>query len=78
MKAIDDAIGTLTLDQQCRWMEEILGVNIINAIIWPESRERHDCNWIYTLVTDVADRKSALRHDKTKLIAAINRILEKF
>ncbi len=77
MKPIDDAIGTLTLNQQCRWMEQILGLNIINAIIWPDSRERHDCNWIYTLVTDVEDKQSALRHDKQKLITAINRILAK-
>jgi uncharacterized cofD-like protein len=78
MKPIDDAIGTLSLDQQCRWMEQILGSNIIDAIIWPSSRERHDCDWIYTLVTDVGDKKSPLRHDKSKLISAINRILDKF
>jgi uncharacterized cofD-like protein len=78
MKAIDDAIGTLTLDQQCRWMEQILGQNIIDAIIWPDSRERPDCDWIYTLVTDVADRNSALRHDRIKLISALNRVLKRF
>ncbi len=76
MKPIDDAIGTLTLDQQCRWMEKILGLNIINGIIWPDSRERPDCDWIYTLVTDVADKNSPLRHDKIKLISALNRILK--
>jgi uncharacterized cofD-like protein len=78
MKPIDDAIGTLTLNQQCRWMEQILGVNIINAIIWPSSREQHDCDWIYTLVTDVADRRAPLRHDENKLIYALNHILQKF
>lgn len=77
MKPIDDAIGTLSLNQQCRWMEQILGTNIINGIIWPSSREHPDCDWIYTLVADVADRHAPLRHDKIKLISAINRILEK-
>ena len=78
MKSIDDAIGTLTIDQQCRWMEQILGLNIIDSIIWPDSRERPDCNWIYTLVTDVGDESAPLRHDKIKLISAINRTLEKY
>lgn len=78
MKPIDDAIGTHTLSQQCRWMEQVLGKNIIDAIIWPQSREHHDCNWIDTLVADVEDRKAPLRHDKDKLVVAINRVLEKF
>ena len=78
MKPIDDAIGTHTLSQQCRWMERVLGRNIIDAIIWPESRERHDCNWIHTLVADVGDRQAPLRHDKDKLISAIDRVLQSF
>jgi uncharacterized cofD-like protein len=78
MKPIDDAIGTLTLNQQCRWMEQILGRNIINGIIWPSSREQHDCDWIYTLVADVVDRRAPLRHDENKLIYALNHILQKF
>jgi len=78
MQAIDDAVGTLTLNQQCQWMKQILDQNIIDAIIWPNSRERHDCDWIYTLNTDVGDKSSPLLHDKVKLISAINRILEKF
>ncbi|MBC8210618.1 MAG: uridine diphosphate-N-acetylglucosamine-binding protein YvcK [Gammaproteobacteria bacterium] len=75
MLPIDDAIGALTLAQQCRWMEQILGKNIIDAIIWPRSRGRPDCDWITTLVTDVADQNAPLRHDKVKLIAAIDRVL---
>ena len=75
MLPIDDAIGLLTLAEQCRWMEEMLGKNIIDAIIWPDSRGRPDCDWITTLVADVGDVKSPLRHDKIKLIAAINHIL---
>jgi uncharacterized cofD-like protein len=78
MQPIDDAIGTLTLDQQCRWMQQMLGINIINGIIWPSSREQHDCDWIYTLVADVADRKAPLRHDEYKLLSALNLILQKF
>ena len=78
MQPIDDAVGALTLDQQCQWMEQILGQNIIDAVIWPRSREHHDCDWIYTLTTDVGDNNSPLRHDKIKLISAINSILEKF
>ncbi len=78
MKPIDDAIGTHSLSQQCRWMEQVLGANIIDAIIWPESRERHDCDWIDTLVVDVEDHSAPLRHDKDKLIAAINQVLQRF
>jgi uncharacterized cofD-like protein len=78
MAPVDDAVGSMTLDQQCLWMQDILGQNIIDAIIWPASREQHDCEWIETLVADVADRKSQLRHDKDKLIDAISQVLEMF
>lgn len=78
MQPVDDAVGSMTLDQQCRWMESILGENIIDAIIWPSSREQHDCDWIYTLVADVGSRKAPLRHDKTRIISAISRVLERF
>jgi len=74
MLPIDDAAGSLTLAQQCRWMEQILGKNIIDAIIWPRTRGRPDCDWITTLVTDVADQNAPMRHDKIKLIAAIDRV----
>ncbi len=77
MQPIDDAIGTLNLNRQCRWMEQILGSNIIDAIIWPSSREHPDCDWIDILVTDVEDETAPLRHDKIKLISAINHVLEK-
>ena len=75
---IQDAVGTMTLGQQCRWMEDILGENIIDIIIWPKSRERHDCDWIETLVADVGDKNSKLRHDKKKLVAGIRKALESF
>jgi len=77
MQPIDDAIGTLTINRQCRWMEQILGSNIIDTIIWPSSREHPDCDWIDILVTDVEDETAPLRHDKVKLISAINHVLEK-
>jgi len=78
MLPIDDAIGSLTLGQQCRWMEQILGKNIIDAIIWPRTRGRPDCDWITTLVTDVADQNAPLRHDKIKLITAMDRVVAEF
>jgi hypothetical protein len=68
----------MSLDQQCRWMESTLNENIIDAIIWPSSREQHDCDWIYTLVADVGSRESPLRHDKRRTISAISRVLERF
>jgi uncharacterized cofD-like protein len=78
MLPVDDAVGSMTLGQQCRWMEDILGQNIIDAIVWPASRERHDCDWIETLVADVGDRTSNLRHDKDKLLSAIGQVLQNF
>jgi uncharacterized cofD-like protein len=78
MQPVKDAVGSLTLAQQCRWMETILGSNIVDAIIWPASRERHDCGWIPTLVVDVRDKQAALRHDKTKLVTAISQLLDRF
>ncbi len=78
MQAIDDALGTMTLNQQCRWMETELGTNIIDAIIWPKSRDQHDCTSIQTLVTDLRDKNFPLRHNKKKLVAAIDSALEWF
>ncbi len=78
MQAIDDALGTMTLNQQCRWMEAELGTNIIDAIIWPKSREQHDCTWIQTLVADLRDKNFPLRHNKKKLVAALDNVLDWF
>ena len=75
MKPVDDAIGNISLNQQCLWMEQILGENIIDAIIWPDTRERPDCDWIYTLVANVEDSRAPLRHDQKKLLTALDGIL---
>lgn len=75
MQPIDDALGQSTLSEQCRWMQSLLGINIIDAVIWPDSREQHDCDWIYTQVADVQDGEAPLRHDKSKLIKAINSVI---
>lgn len=78
LASVNDAVGTMTLGQQCKWMEDILGKNIIDIIIWPKSRERHDCDWIETMVVDVSDKYSKLRHDKEKLVEGIRKALERF
>ncbi|MBW2736486.1 MAG: uridine diphosphate-N-acetylglucosamine-binding protein YvcK [Deltaproteobacteria bacterium] len=64
----------LGLRKQLQWMHEMLGVEVVDAILWPTSRPLHDPPLVPVQKADVVDETG--RHHRVKTVAALAALLD--
>jgi uncharacterized cofD-like protein len=66
-------VGQLSLDAKLRWIERLLGCAVVDAVLWPASREMDSQPDIPVHIADVAGGTS--RHDRKRLALALAAML---
>lgn len=64
----------LGLRKQLEWMNQMLGVELVDAVLWPRSRPLHDRPSMPVLEADVVDETG--RHHRVKTVAALATLLD--
>lgn len=70
----DGPTGQMPLDEKIQWMEEVIGSNIIDVIVWPESRVLNGPGNLNIVKTDLQSTDHPRVHDKVKLAQIIHKI----
>ncbi len=71
MVAEEGPAGSMSLDKKLQWIHEVAGQDIIDAIIWPDSRELTAKSEKLINVVDLAFHAHERLHDQRKLACAI-------
>jgi len=67
--------GKMRLCDKINWMENVVDKHIIDAIIWPESRELHGPGNLNIIKTDLKTSDHERLHDRIKLVNAIHKLV---
>ena len=75
LQAEPGAVGNLSLAEQLTWMQEILDVSLVDAVIWPDTRSVPEVDDVAVYVADLSPAAGGRMHDRDKLAAALERLL---
>jgi len=65
--------GQLPLDEKIHWMEDVIGGNVVDSIIWPDSRPLNGGENLHVLLADLHDSSMDRIHNKEKLANIISK-----
>ena len=73
----DGPTGKMALAEKLLWMSKVIGENIVDAIIWPDSRELHGPGKLNIIKADLKTEDHERLHDKEKLVNTICSVANK-
>lgn len=74
MVAEDGPSGKIPLKEKLQWMEMQIGYNIVDAIIWPESREIIGDSPSNLILSDLFFEGHERLHDRNKLVNTVSQV----
>lgn len=75
LQAEPGAVGEMSLAEQLQWMRDILGVSLVDAVIWPNSRPAPNTDEVAIFIEDLSPASGGHMHDRNKLAATLERLL---